>query len=236
MMSRLFAVAGWLAAGHAVLFGIFWLLLLVPESNVAMLTASALLALVLVALASWIEAVGLLAWRHAGPLRSLARRAVGATPAVLGGALLFALVWWATGLAGSAWASHRTEVDAWLMLHAGWTRTARLHAGVGWVLAFVRYVLGLSFGVGLASAAARGGTRALAGAAWLRRAVSLRRVAVVTASVFLLFWLPWRAVDWRPAWLSPDWQEVAFVSLKLGVLYLVANAGWAVILRESAEG
>ncbi len=235
MMSRFFAVAGWLAAGHAVLGGIFWLLLQVPESNVVMLGVSALLCVLLVLLACWIEALGLLAWRHQGPLGGLARRALGAMAAVCAGAVLFGVAWYLTALASSAWSSHRTELDAWLMLHGGWTRTTRLHAGMGWAIAFVRYVLGLALALALAAAVAVRGVRALAGAAWLRRALSLRRLAVLTASLLLLFWLPWRAVDWHPARLSPNWQEVAFVGVKLSVLYLAANVGWALVLRESSE-
>jgi len=50
MTSRLFAITAWLASGHAVLFGLFWLLLAIPESNVAMLVASALIVVLMIVL------------------------------------------------------------------------------------------------------------------------------------------------------------------------------------------
>jgi hypothetical protein len=42
-------------------------------------------------------------------------------------------------------------------------------------------------------------------------------------------------VDWRPAWLAPNWQETTFVVLKLGTLYLLANIGWALVLGSGAR-
>ena len=55
MTARLFAIAGWLTAGHVVLFGLYWLLLAIPESNVAMLAASALSGVIVALLFGWIE-------------------------------------------------------------------------------------------------------------------------------------------------------------------------------------
>ncbi len=53
--------------------GLYWLLLAIPESNVAMLAASTLTMSVAVLLFGWVEAVGLLAWR-AGRARARTAR------------------------------------------------------------------------------------------------------------------------------------------------------------------
>ena len=59
--------------------------------------------------------------------------------------------------------------------------------------------------------------------------------AVLAGILAVFFWLPWQAVDWRPSWLAPDWQETTFVVLKLGVLYLLANLGSALVLGSGTR-
>jgi hypothetical protein len=53
---------------------------------------------------------------------------------------------------------------------------------------------------------------------------------MLTGILVVFLWLPWQGVAWRPAWLSPNWQETVFVTAKLGVLFLVAKVGWALAL------
>jgi hypothetical protein len=229
MMSRLFAITGWLAAGHAALLALFWLLLSIPESNVLMLVASALTIVLMACLSGWIEAIGLLAWSGAGPARELARRAVHAVPGVWIGAALCGGVWYLADHSGAWWRGHAGEIDGWLMASFGWAETAKLHSAMGWLLAFVRF-MGFSLAVSLSSAVVTEGFGALRHARWIRDAVSPRRLLVLAAILFALVWLPWRGVNWRPVWLAPTWQEAMFVGVKLGVLYLLANVGWALLL------
>jgi hypothetical protein len=236
MSARLLTVTAWLAAGHALLGGLFWALLQVPESNAAMLLVSALVGLVLIAVAGWVQGVGLAAWSPVS-LPAAARRAGRAPMALAVGLVLCAVVWWITLAAGSAWSAHRGEVDAWLMLHVGWTRTAGLHAVVRWLLLFVQYAVAASLLLTLVAFSVERGMAGLVRVgAWLAAACSPRRLALVALVLYGFLWLPWRAVYWRPAWIGTNWQEPLFVAVKLGVLYLVANLGWAAMLYVIRDG
>ncbi len=235
MIVRLIAVTAWLASGHAVLAGLYWLLLAIPESNVAMLAASALSVVGLAVLFGWTEAVGLLAWQADSEPRELPRRAIGKVPGVWLAAALFLLVWYVLGAAGNQWVGHRGEIDAWLMSQFGWTNTGGLHVAFRWLLVFVQF-LGLSLSVALASAFAAGGFGALRHARWPSDALSLRRLLKVAGVIVVFLWLPSRAANWHPGWLAPNWQETTFVVLKLGTLYLLANIGWALVLAVGFTG
>ena len=234
MTARLLAIAGWLAAGHAVLVGLYWLLLAIPESNVAMLASSALSVMVMALLFGSVEAVGLLAWQAGAEPRELPRRAIGKVPGVWLGTALFVAVWFLAFHADDLWGGRRGEIDAWLMAAFGWTNTGALHIAYRWLLTFVSF-LGLSVAVALASAFAAGGFGALLHLRWLRDALSLRRLVTLAGILVVFFWLPLRSVDWRPAWLAPNWQETTFVVLKLGTVCLLANIGWALILGVGTD-
>ena len=229
MTARLLAIAGWLAGGHAVLAGLYWLLLAIPESNVAMLAASALTVVVAVVVFGWVEAVGLLAWQPEAPPRELLRRGLGKAPGVWLGAALFVAAWFLVAYAQTRWDGYSGEIDAWLMAQFGWSDAGARHTAFRWLLAFVRFLV-LSLAVSLAWAIAAGGFRALRHARWVRDAVSIRRLLTLAGILIVFFWLPTRAVNWRLAWLAPNWQETTFVVLKLGSLYLLANLGWTLVL------
>jgi hypothetical protein len=235
MTTRLSAITAFLTAAHAVLFGLFWLLLSVPESNVAMLIASALVVLLGALVFGWAEAFALLAWRDDSTLPRLPARALGGIPGVWIGTAIFLAVWLVIGRGRGWWVGHQGEIDAWLMVTFGWASTGKLHAVVGWLLRFASHVVGLSLGLSLASAVVVGGPRAVARAAWLRRAFGLRRLAAITGIVVVFGWLVAQGVSWRPRWLSPNWQEAVFVSAKLGVLYLLGNIGWALALGSTRK-
>jgi hypothetical protein len=230
MIRRLSFVTAWLAAGHALLFALFWVLLSVPESNVTMLIASALVAALLAFVFGIVEGGAIAAWETETRVRDLPRRSLAALPGAWLGAIAFAAAWLLTSQASAWWQGHRGEIDAWLMAQFGSPETARLHAAAGWVFAFAAYVVGLSLALALGVAVVRGGVRAVATAAWLRNAFAFRRLLMLTGILLVFLWLPWQGVTWRPAWLSPNWQETVFVTAKLGVLFLVANVGWALAL------
>ncbi len=234
MISRLVAILTWLTAGHALLAGLFWLLLSTPESNVAMLTASALTAMLVTLIFGWLEAAGLLAWRTEAPPWRLAGRAFRGAPGVWLGAALFVAVWYLVADAGARWGNHQGETDAWLMLHFGKADTTVLHKGVRVLLAVVTF-LGLSLALSLASAVVSNGYRAIASARWMRGGVSPRQLLLVAAALFVFVWLPWQGVNWHPSWLKPNWQETAFVTVKIGAIYLFANIGWALSLGVAAR-
>jgi hypothetical protein len=234
MMTRLMAITGLLAAGHAVLFAAFWLLLSIPESNATMLAASVLTVALVVWLFGWVEAMGLLWWADDEGWRTLPRRAARANPGVLAGAALYVAVWYLVAYAGAWWHGRQGEIDAWLMVQFGWADTGKLHAAVGWLLVAVR-IIGLSLAASFASAVAGSGVGEIGHGRWVRAGVSPRRLALLAAILALFFWLPWQGVAWRPGRLAPNWQEALFVGAKLGVLYLVANAGWALVLGLAAR-
>lgn len=227
---RFSALTAWLTAGHALVFGLFWLLLQVPESNVLMLLASALLVLAMAAAVAVTEGVGLAWWQPESGWRGAIRHALPALAAALPALVVFALVWVATARGATAWTARQGEIDAWLMLHLGWTRTAALHGAIAWLVAFVRYAVGLSLSLTILWVAQRDGLKALARPAWLRRAVSPLRLVLVALCLYAGLWLPWLAASWRARWVAPNWQEPLFVAVKLGVLFLVANVAWAAIL------
>jgi hypothetical protein len=237
MSARLLIITAWLAVGHALLAGLFWGLLQVPESNVAMLVVSALVGVALLVVAGWVQGIGLAAWAPESGLVGAARRAVRAPLAMVIGLALGGLVWLVTRAAAVAWAAHAGEADAWLMLHFGWTRTAGLHVVVRWLILFVRYAVGASLILTVVAFAVE---RRLSGLArigtWLRAAFSPRRLALVALVLYAFLWLPWRAVYWRPAWIAAGWQEPLFVGVKLAVLYVVANLGWAALLYVVRDG
>jgi hypothetical protein len=235
MTSRLLAIVAWLTGGHAVLFGLYWLLLSVPESNIAMLSASAVAIAAALLVFGWVEGLGLLAWRDELTLSSVPRRAVGAIPAVWMGAVLFVATWFLVAHGANWWHAHRGETDAWLMLHFGVADTTRFHAVVGWLFTFLAYVVGLSLALALAAVSIVSSPRAVVRSHWIRSALSLRRLAVLTAILAVFFWLPWQSVHWRPRGLAPNWQETVFVSVKLGVIYLLANVGWALALGTTRK-
>jgi hypothetical protein len=232
--SRFIAILAWLTAGHALLVGLFWRLLVTPESNVAMLTASALTAMLLTLVFGWIEAAGLLAWRTEALPWRLAGRAFRAAPGVWLGAALFVLVWYLVSDAGAWWAHHQGETDAWLMLHFGKANTTIVHQGFRVLLAVLQ-LFGLSLALSLASAVVGDGYRAIGSARWLRRGVSPRQLVLLAAVLFVFVWLPWQGVNWRPSWLKPNWQETLFVTAKLGVIYLLANLGWTLAIGTAAR-
>lgn len=237
MTARLFAITAWLAAGHALMLGLFWSLLQVPESNVAMLVVSALVAIALVAAFGWVEGAALAAWSPERGWRALARRAAAAPLAAVVAVALFGLLWWLTGRGAARWTAHRGEIDAWLMLHLGWTRTAGIHGTFRALVWFIRWGVGASLALAIVAWTIERGPRALTQVGgWLAAALTPRRLVLVVAVLYGLVWLPWKAAFWRPAWIAPDWQEAAFVAIKLGVLYLVANLGAATILYLVHQG
>ena len=241
MKVRIATGAGWLAGAHALILGLFWLLLRVPESNLLMLAASAVLAATIVVASGCVETVALLALRG-GPFgRQLLRRGVGGVLPFVASLAVFALVWFATVRFDGWWASARGEIDAWLVARLGWTDASWLHAAVGWAAAFVRWVLGLSLALALFAALVReepaGEARAQDGGMsvglarrWMRAAVSPRALLGLLALIVVFAWLPWQAAYWRPSWVSPSWAEVLFVATKLGALYLLATIGWTLAL------
>ena len=234
MSRRLVTISAWLLAGNAVVFGLFWTLLQVPESSALMLALSALIAVLAVWAAAAVQSVAMGAWNTDVPvsagMRAGARRAVMALIA----AALFGLVFWLTGHALDWHARVSGQMDAAIISRTGSPATAWLHAGIRWLIVFVRWTLGLTLSVSLLGALVGDGLAALRRAEWLRRALRLRPIVLVTLWFVALDVLPWRYVYWRPAQM-PVAVEPWFVVAKLTLVALLMAAGWALVLREGAR-
>jgi hypothetical protein len=159
---------------------------------------------------------------------------VRALPFFMLAAVVVAAWWWLTGL-GFRWvAANRSELDAWLMAHRGWTRTGVIHTALLWVLRTVRYALGISMGVALVAAGLRGGWLAVVRASWIGRALRPRQWVAAGLALLVFVWLPGQAVAWRPAFVTATWAEPVFVAAKLAALYMILNLGWALALAPAA--
>ena len=237
MIKRTGVILAWLVVGHAVLGGLYWALLLVPESNVFMLTTSLLLVLGMGWWLGLVEGVGLLAWQAGGGLRASLAPAAKRAWLVAFPLVVFAIVWWITGLASGWLDRYWSEVDAWILLKSGWTKAAMLRSACDHALAFVRYGIGASLALALFVGLLRTGVGGLASASWLRRACSWRQLVVIAAALVVGVLLPSHVAYWRwqPKSLSATWFEPAFAAVKLSLMFLVANLAWAFVLRAVAR-
>jgi len=205
-------VTVWLAAALHLIAGLFWALVSTPESNVWMLTLSALLVLALLVTSGLAIDIAMRLWRGR-PARPFA---VGGflwpglrlVPALL----VFAAVWWAAQVCGAQVEASRGRITAALIARTGWANPEVVFTTAGWLVALVAWVVAPLLAFGLFGALTHGSAFSAAGR-WLRQALSWRATAggaLVTAAL-AWFW-PWLDA-WRPA-LPPTWVQLVFVAAK----------------------
>ncbi len=217
--------------GAALAGGAYWELLRVPESNVLALLLSTLL-VVLGALIVGVTTGTVIALAGGEARRTAVARGVRALPGfLLGTVALLALVW-VTGAIGDQWVLHRGEIDALFLRYAGTDRTAGLHTGIGWLMWLLRWGLGLAAvaaaTAGMAAARGNGAVRGLGGA--------LAPLPLGTTVLALLAgWGLWSFVYWRPNGMTADLTELAFVSVKLGALFLAGAVLVVLVLHVFAR-
>ena len=229
---RLVLSASTLALGGAVAGAFYWALLNVPESNVPSLLLSVVL-VALVACTAWATG-GVAAHLHEEvSLAGSAGRSLKALPALLLAAIVFVALWWATGAASDWWSERRGEIDA-LFISRGVTGTAWLHATAGWLIWFIRWVVGSSLVIGMLVATTRGGVRRIPGG--VRLALRWRPLVAATAGALVLTQALWRLAWWRPDGLPATWVEGGFAAVKLSLLYAAAALVGAVILSVYRRG
>jgi len=234
-ISRALAIVGCLLVGHAAAGGLFWALVNVPESNIAMLALSVLVAVLLLTVLSWTETTALLAWDQGVTLGRAARRGLTSVMPFIAGALVFWLFWWMTARADAWHTAYAGEIDAWWMAKTESARTGWIHSGVAILLWLIRYLIGVSLAVAALSAGTRQGGRALVSFAWLRGGLKLRQLGPIGLTIVVLILLPLKSVYWRPESIPPNALEMTFVIAKLAAIYVVANTGWALVLRAGAR-
>jgi hypothetical protein len=234
-LSRAIAIVGCLLAGHAVAGALFWSLVNVPESNVAMLALSVLVMGALLLALSWTERTAVLAWDPDVTLGRAARRGLVGLFSFVAAVLVFWFFWWLTARTDTWHTAHAGEIDAWWMAKIGSARTGWIHAGVTVLLWLIRYLIGVSLAVAALSAGTIRGGRALFSFAWVRRGLSLRQLGPMGLAIVVLILLPLQAARWRPASIPPNSLELAFVIVRLAAIYLLINIGWALVLRAGAR-
>ena len=234
MTARVLPVLAWLCGGHGVLGGLYWLLLQIPESSVWMLAASCLVVSAAVWLTGVIEMTALLALPADGPMRLAFGTALRRAWMIVFPLGVFAALWWATGEAAAWHARYSGQVDAEIIARTGWTRTAGLHAAVGWLLAFLRWAAGLSLAAALTASLAKEGVEGLR-PRWMRHGLHWKALFATAVAIILGVWLPWQVVFWRPEALPPTWVQPAFAVLKLLLIYVAGNLAWAMVLRTASR-
>ncbi len=229
-MRRLLLVGGTLAIGSVATAALYGFFLNTPDSNVYMLVASALLAAAVVGVTAVTVNAAVLLARGASARAALAAGSRGTGWFLIAVAPLV-LAWWVIGRGDDWLISRQGEVNAWFIAQFGWADITRLLQAEVWVSRWLRWavlpVLTLSLLAALLTSEARR-------SGWWRRAWHWRTLLVTTAVFIFLFALPWQLTGWRPQ-MPPTWIEPAVAGLRLGVVFLLALIGAAVMIIASVR-
>jgi hypothetical protein len=231
---RLLLATVWILIGSAITAGIYWGFLITPESTIWALMVSALLALVALAMVG-LTANGALVILSQGVSAAGLRRALASVPSVIPAALIVLAVWWLTSRA-ETWVALRTgAINAWFIARFGWDDVSWLFSGVRYMAEWIRWVISALLALSLMAGIAAVGWRAIAQAAWLRRALRPRAVLVATLWSVALIALPWMfLVPWRPQNLPPSSIEFAFIVAKLSVSAILFACGAAFVAQQAS--
>lgn len=232
---RLALATAWILVGSAVTGGVYWLFLITPESTVWSLIASALLAFAALLLAGFTASGAIAMWSY-GPSRAGVRRAVRAIPAAIPAALIVWVMGWLATHA-QTWITMRSgPINAWFIAQLGWDDVSWLFTGISYTLLWLRWVLAAVLALSLIAGVVAIGWPALTQAAWLRRALRPRTLALGTLWAIVLIALPWTyLVPWRPKQLPASSLEFAFIVAKLSFVAIVVAIGAALIARDSVN-
>jgi hypothetical protein len=230
MITLLAQLTAWLVAGAAILTGLYWLLLNTPESNAAMLAASAVTALaILIVTAIVVNAGVLMALGH--PLSTALRRAAGAIHWFVLALVPTAIAWWLLLQAGAWTAEHSGEVGAWFIARFGWADINWLFQAQAWISRWVRWIV-----MPLASLswlALRLRPAPVGFGNWVRGAWHWRTLLPASLAFAVLATIPGALVAWRPS-MPPTWIEPTVSALRLGIATVLWCAGAALLIALSA--
>lgn len=232
MITRTALVALWVAMGAVLLAALYWAFLSTPESNVLMLITSALLVVLMIAVAGLVANVavllalgGALKTSVTSGARRIAWFVVAAAPV--------ALVIWAITL-GDAWVARRSgEISAWFIASFGWADITPLFTAHRYLSAWLRWVV-LPVAA-LAALASLLRTGADDRRPWFRAMWRWRTLLGATLAFVLLIALPWRAASWQPSGLPPTWIEPAVAGIRLVTVAVLAAIGSAIIVMISVR-
>jgi hypothetical protein len=205
-----------------------------PESNLLMLSLSAVLVIVATALLLLSSTSGAIALvQRIAPWKALGT-AMRRLPLVLVAIVVVGLLCGAAGWFESWWVARAGQVDAAAIAAGDVTNTRPLHATVHWLVVVVQWILVPAWLTTALAWIAGYERRDVLGMKWLTAGLHWRILLVTAASVIVLVWLPWRLVYWRPRGLPASSLEMAFTVAKLGLIYLLAQLGWAIALATAA--
>jgi hypothetical protein len=226
MIGRLLLTALWLAIGVLVVFGLYWLLLNTPESNVATLIASLVLVLLMTMVSALFVNISL---RIAGGthIRESLSAAARSVHWVLVVAAPAALVWWAVLRLDRWLVDHSGEINAWLIARFGWADVGALFRAELWLSRWFRWSLIPLLALALLGALLDGGFSG-AFARW-RRALTWRSLAAAALSFIVLIALPLPLIDWRPS-LPPTWVQPATAAARLAIVAAMWITGAALLV------
>ena len=207
----------WILIGGAITAGIYWAFLITPVSTVPALLASAVLAIVVLALLGLTANGAIEIWSRGASLAGI-RRVLRSIPSVVPAALIVALVWWMTTRAELWVAQGSGQINAWFIARFGWNDVSWLFTAVRYVATWFRWVVAGMLALSLMAGFLAIGWRGVTQVAWLRRAFGLRALLGATMWFVALIALPWTyLVPWRPESLPATSMELAFIIAKLSV-------------------
>ena len=232
---RIALAAVWILLSGAATAAVYWGFLITPESTIWALTASALLALIALALIG-LTAGGAIAVLWQGVSMAAVMRALRSIPGVVPAALLVLLIWWIANRVETWVTMRRGPINAWFITQFGWGDMSWLFTTIAYAADWFRWVIAALLALSLMAGFVGIGWRALTQAAWITRALRPRTIALGTAWFVVLIALPWLyLVPWRPRGLPATSVEFAFIVAKLSVSAILFAAGTALIAYEASR-
>lgn len=225
MTRRLIVAVMWVLGGEVVAGALFWTLLGVPESSGWTLAFSLLLALLIFVSLLWTVGGVFGLWRRPeAPALPALRGALRHAVAVIAGAALFLVAWWATARAMAWHHAYAGQIDAWIIAKSGRSETKLLHDAIEWAIWILRWGIGLTLALSLVADVVGNGWQAFGKARWVGRAFHPKLWLSVAVLVGLTQLVPWHYVNWRPARMSMG-VEPWFVGAKLTAMALLSALG-----------
>lgn len=223
-------LVGWAIAG-----ALYWGLLNVPESNVAMLGLSLLLAVSVLAVAGMTATLAVLMAAREERGTGLVRRLLAGILVFAVAAVVYALVRMAAGALDARYAAATGQIDAWFIATFDWTNTAWLHRLVDWLLWGLGHVAAASLASGILVAGTLARWKDAVHPRALLTMLRPRRLVVMAVVLLALVWLPWQAAYWRPPVLPASMWEPVFAGTKLLIIAALAASAAALILWLATE-